>query len=99
VTDRQIDVRQTDVRRRIMPPPRWVGHNNNLKHSDTANLLQGSHYLCQAGYVFISICVFVSRIMQKLLSKSHKIRWKDGTWAKEDKIKIWWEFGSGFRNL
>jgi len=32
------------------------------------------------------VCLLVSRIMQKLPTNFHRIRWKGGTWAMEETI-------------
>jgi len=45
----------------------------------------------------VSVCLFVSRITQKLYwTNFHKIRWKCGTWDTEETIRFWWESGSRY---
>ena len=39
----------------------------------------------QEGYVFVDVCLFVSRITPKLLNRCflYKFCWKDDTWSRE----------------
>jgi len=40
-------------------------------------------YLRQGGYVFRFVCLFVSRITQKLINRFHKIQRKVRTWTRK----------------
>jgi len=63
-----------------------------------AAIPDGSLWGYQTEHIFISakevmflsafICLFVSRVTQMLLSHFHKIRWKLGTWATEEAIRV-----------
>jgi len=48
------------------------------------------YYLHQGGYVFISVGLFVSRIMQKLLDQFSQNLVEGATWAMEENIRFWW---------
>ena len=43
-------------------------------------------YFREGGYVFISVCLFVSRTMQTLLNRFHEIRHKGHTCATEETV-------------
>jgi len=41
-------------------------------------------------FLLMFVCLFVSRITQKLIKHFHKIRRKGGVWATEETIWFWW---------
>jgi len=53
-------------------------------------------YLCQGGYVFVIVCLFVSNFAQKKFQTDlHEIFREGFEWADEQMIKFWWRSGSG----
>ena len=58
------------------------------------NLLVFTYYICQAGYVFVivclSVCLSVSNFAQKLPNGFARNFREDWQWANEQMIKFWW---------
>jgi len=58
------------------------------------------YYLCQVGYVFIGVCLFVcllAWVRKKLLdNRSSQNSRNGGIWATEETSRFWWQCGSRF---